>query len=472
MTTEDRAHIAQRAAAALGALLTPRWQPLPHQIPPPGNWYGWLLLAGRGAGKTDACAEYVARHVAGPPCLPGPVPHWIGIIAPTQGDAVTACVSGPSGIKAHDPTATGPITTAGGTVVRWANGSQAKLYGANSPEDVERLRAGGNTCLAWLEEFAAWRYMQQSFDQLRFGLRSGPRPHWVASTTPKPKLLLNRLKNGEVPGVVTTHATMYQNPHLPEHIRQMLEDAYAGTDLGEQELLGQILDEVTNAYWRRHALAASRMQLDAVPDLIRRTVGVDPSGGAGEQGIVVTAKSGLILPGVLPAPQADPEDPTVQTAGTPRPQPHGFVLDDRSCQLPPEGWGERAVRAAIDWEADDICVEVNYGGDQAVAVIRTAMEKVGVDIPIRKVRATQGKAIRAQPVAALSAQGRWHHAGTFPELEEQLCTWYPELGWSPDRLDGMVWGGWHTKLVGTVPRGQGSLGGDLARKQIVGSRLR
>jgi len=474
MTTEDRARIAHRAAAALGALLTPRWQPLPHQIPPPGDWYGWLLLAGRGAGKTDACAEYVARHIAGPPCLPGPVPHWVAIIAPTQGDAVTACVSGPSGIKAHDPTAIGPITTAGGTVVRWPNGSQAKLYGANGPEDVERLRAGGNTCLAWLEEFAAWRYMQQSFDQLRFGLRSGPRPHWVASTTPKPKLLLNRMKNGEIPGVVSTHATMYQNPHLPEHIRQALLDAYDGTDLGEQELLGHILDEVTNAYWRRHALAASRMQLDNLPDLIRRTVGVDPSGGAGEQGIVVTAKSGLVLPGVLPAPQVDPEDSAAQTLAktTPRPQPHGFVLDDRSCQLPPEGWGERAVRAAIDWDADDICVEVNYGGAQAVAVIRTAMEKIGVDIPVRTVRATQGKAIRAQPVAALSAQGRWHHAGVFPELEEQLCTWYPELGWSPDRLDGMVWGGWHTKLVGTVPRGQGSLGGDLARKQITGSRLR
>lgn len=744
MTTEDRAHVAQRAAAALGALLTPRWQPLPHQIPPPGNWYGWLLLAGRGAGKTDACAEYIARHVAGPPCLPGPVPHWVGIIAPTQGDAVTACVSGPSGIKAHDPTASGPITSAGGTVVRWANGSQAKLYGANSPEDVERLRAGGNTCvaegtlvrteygprpiesiqvgdrvwtrnglrrvlrvwdngvkevrryehnsghvwltpdheiwttrgwiearfvkpldtvttwnnlqssscttgsdgtsgraattrtveggcstdgcgdwseetsrtgcrcttstttvettgsrtwrssaglntcastpeirsgidrvqkprglvlngvrsrastveewgahglpersstaqrsavvlrhehgrngcaacadlsssaspeirpapvrggalrstptssaarvydltvehdheffagdllvsncIAWLEEFAAWRYMQESFDQLRFGLRSGPRPHWVASTTPKPKPLLKRLMQGEIANVVTTAATMYDNPHLPAHIREMLEDAYAGTDLGEQELYGRVLDEIKNALWRRKAIAASRMRLDDLPDLIRRTVGVDPSGGAGEQGIVVTAKSGLLLPGLLPAPAPDPDEPA--PVGAPRPQPHGFVLDDRSCQLPPEGWGQRAVQAAIDWEAEDIAVEVNYGGDQAIAVIRTAMEKLGVDIPVRKVRATQGKAIRAQPVAALSAQGRWHHAGTFPELEDQLCTWYPELGWSPDRLDGMVWGPWHMKLVGTVTRGQGSLGGDLARKQIVGSRLR
>lgn len=471
MTTEDRAQVAQRAAAALGALLTPRWQPLPHQIPPPGNWYGWLLLAGRGAGKTDACAEYVARHVAGPPCLPGPIPHWIGIIAPTQGDAVTACVSGPSGIKAHDPTASGPITTTGGTVVRWANGSQAKLYGANGPDDVERLRAGGNTCLAWLEEFAAWRHMKDSFDQLRFGLRSGPRPHWVASTTPKPKPLLKRMMRGEIANVVVTTATMYDNPHLPAHIRDMLEDAYAGTDLGEQELYGKLLDEIKNALWRRNAIAASRIDLDALPGLIRRTVGVDPSGGAGEQGIVVTAKSGLILPGVLPGPPTDPEAPA-PAKGKPRPQHHGFVLDDRSCQLSPEGWGQRAVRAAVDWEADDICVEVNYGGDQAVAVINTALEKEGLSIPVRKVRATQGKAVRAQPVAALSATGRWHHAGRFEELEDQLCTWYPELGWSPDRLDGMVWGPWHMSLVAAVARGQGSLGGDLARKQIIGGRLR
>jgi phage terminase large subunit-like protein len=398
------------------------------------------------------------------------VPHWVGIIAPTQGDAVTACVSGPSGIKAHDPTASGPITTVGGTVVRWPNGSQAKLYGANSPEDVERLRAGGNTCVAWLEEFAAWRYMDACWDQLRFGLRSGPRPHWVASTTPKPKPLLKRLMQGEIRGVVTTHATMYQNPYLPVHIRDALEDSYGSTELGEQELYGKLLDEVSNALWRRATLAAGRMRLEDLPDLIRRTVGVDPSGGAGEQGIVVTAKSGLLLPGLLPGPAADPDERPVQ--GQPRPQHHGFVLDDRTCHLPPEGWGQRAVQAAVDWEAHDICVEVNYGGDQAMAVIHTALEKAGVDIPVRKVLATHGKVVRAQPVAALGAQGRWHHAGTFPELEDQLATWYPELGWSPDRLDGMVWGPWHMRLVSAIVKGQGSLGGDLARKQIVGGRGR
>lgn len=439
----DQAAIAQRAAELLNNRLnSPRWQPQPHQVPPPGDWYGWLLMAGRGAGKTEACSAYVSAHVNGPPCLPGPVPHWIGIVAPTLGDAVTACFEGPSGIRNKDPGAR-LVQAPGGTVIRWANGSQAKLFGAHSPEDVERLRAGGNTCLAWMEELAAWRYLDTCWDQLRFGLRSGSRPHWVASTTPRPKSLIKSLVAGKIQKVVHTHATMYDNPHLEQSVKDALEETYAGTQLGAQELYGRLLDEDENALWTRSNIEENRIRPEDVPDLIRRTVGVDPSGGAGEQGIVVTAKSAR-LDG----------------------QHHGYVLDDRSCRLSPDGWGRRAVQAAIDWECDDLCVEVNYGGDQAVAVIGTAMEKLGVNIPVRQVRATRGKVIRAQPVSALSAQGRWHHAGVFEELEMQMTTWYPELGWSPDRLDGMVWGAWHTKLVRAVSSGQGSFGSEAARRKI------
>lgn len=452
MTTEDRAAIAQRAAALLNAQLQPRWQPQPHQIPPDGNWTGWLLMAGRGAGKSKACAEYVRQHVNGPPCLPGPVPHWISIIAPTLGDGVTSMYEGPGGIRNADPGAR-LVQAPGGTVIRWPNGSQAKLFGSHSPEDVERLRAGGNSCLAVLEEFAAWRYMEQAYDQLRFGLRSGPRPHWIAATTPKPRPLLKRMLAGEIPGVVHTHATMYDNPYLEQTVKDALEDTYAGTDIGAQELQGRLIDEVAAALWKRATIEQHRVRPGDVPDLARITVGVDPSGGAGEQGIVVAGKSGLVLPG---------------DGG--RPQHHGYVLDDRTCNLPPDGWGRRAVQAAIDWEADDIAVEVNYGAAMAVSVISTAAAAMGVDIPIRQLTASRGKRVRAEPVSALTAQGLWHHAGTFPELEDQLTTWYPELGWSPDRLDAMVWTTWHLKLVGISVRGVGSLGGDLARKQIVGTR--
>ncbi|MDK1473601.1 terminase family protein [Streptomyces sp. 549] len=490
MTTGDRAQIAQRAATLLDTRLQkPPWKPLPHQVPPPGDWYGWAMIAGRGAGKTDACAEYVVRHVNGPPCIPGPVPHWIGIIAPTLGDAATACVEGPSGIRAHDPSAKGPIAAPGGSVVRWPNGAQAKLFGTDSPGDVERLRAGGNTCLIWAEELAAWRHLDAAWDQMRFGLRSGPRPHWIASTTPKPKPIIKKLVAGEIPNSVLTTATTYDNPHLPEHIRQALEDSYNGTQLGQQELLGLIMDEDENSLWTRAMLDAARVRPDDMPELVRTVVGVDPSGGAGEQGIVVAGKSGLILPGgdlsaeeILRSGQANASpamtELLIQQAhgahqrGAVRPQHHGYVLDDRTCHLPPDGWGRRAVQAAIDWEADELVVERNYGGDMAVATLRTAADALGVQIPIRTVTATRGKAVRAQPVSALTAQGRWHHAGVFEELESQMCTWYPEIGWSPDRIDAAVWTAWQLKLVRTAVAGQGSLGGDLARKQITGGRLR
>jgi phage terminase large subunit-like protein len=258
---------------------------------------------------------------------------------------------------------------------------------------------------------------------------------------------------GEIPGVVHTHATMYDNPYLEQTVKDALEDTYAGTDIGAQELQGRLIDEVAAALWKRATIEQHRVRPGDVPDLARITVGVDPSGGAGEQGIVVAGKSGLVLPG---------------DGG--RPQHHGYVLDDRTCNLPPDGWGRRAVQAAIDWEADDIAVEVNYGAAMAVSVISTAAAAMGVDIPIRQLTASRGKRVRAEPVSALTAQGLWHHAGTFPELEDQLTTWYPELGWSPDRLDAMVWTTWHLKLVGISVRGVGSLGGDLARKQIVGTR--
>src|SRR5690606_11732726 len=347
------------------------------------------------------------------------------------------------------------VQAPGGTVIRWPNGSQAKLFGSHTPEDVERLRAGGNSCLAVLEEFATWRYMEQTYDQLRFGLRSGPRPHWIAATTPKPRPLLKRMLSGEISGVVHTHATMYDNPFLEQSVKDALEETYAGTDIGAQELHGRLIDEVAEALWTRATLEATRVRPDEVPDLTRVSVGIDPSGGAGEQGIVVVGKSGLVIPG---------------DGG--RPQHHGYVLDDRSCKLPPDQWGRRAVQAAVDWEADELTVERNFGGDMAVATLRTAAEALGVNIPIRTVTATRGKTVRAQPVAALAAQGRWHMAGVFPELEDQLATWYQELGWSPDRLDAMVWPAWQMKLVGTMTRGTGSLGGDLARKQIAGGRLR
>lgn len=449
----DRQDVARLAADHLRRMgeLAGRWSPLPHQVPPPPGFYGWAMLAGRGAGKTDTCANYMVRHVQGPPCLKGPHPHWMGIIAPTLGDAATSCFSGPSGISAHDPSAK-MVTTKGGTIIRWPNGSEAKLFGAHTEEDVNRLRSGGNRCLQWLEEIAAWRWLDDAWHHMRFGLRSGPRPHWVASTTPRPRPLIKKISKGEFENVVVTHATMYDNPHLPADIRHALEEAYAGTTLGAQELLGHIVEQDENALWRREHIERSRVQFEDVERIIiRRTVGVDPSGGAGEQGIVCTAKTRKIeLPGF--------EQPVAT----------GFVLADASCHLPAAAWGMRAVDTAIEWDADDICVEKNFGGDMAIEVVRSAAEKRGVPIPIRFVIASRGKAVRAAPIGALTEQGRFGFAGAFEALEDQLCTWTPEIGYSPDRLDAMVWGPHHLGLAHMGPAGHGTIGTEAAKRPIGG----
>jgi phage terminase large subunit-like protein len=429
-------------------LRPPKWKPHPHQIPPIGDWYGWLLLAGRGAGKTDACANYVAEHVKGPPCLGGAAPHWISIVAPTLGDAVTACFSGPSGIRNHSPDAK-MVQSAGGTIIRWPNGSQAKMFGAQSPEDVERLRAGGNSCLVWMEELAAWRYIQQCYEQVRFGLRSGSHPHWIASTTPKARPLIKKLAKETPHNVVITKATTDDNPFLDEEVRTALYEEYGGLQIGRQELYADVLDEDESALWKRKWFDQHRV--DEAPHLRRITVGVDPSGGAGEQGIVVAGKHML----------------DVIHNGKMTTRAKGYVLADRSCALSPDGWGRRAVDAAVDFEADDIVVEDNFGGDMAVATIVGAAEDMGIAIPVRRVRASRGKRPRAEPVAALAERGDWHHVGIFEQLEDQCVTWTPELGFSPDRLDAMVWTGWHNKLVSAMVRGKGKFGGRAAGLQIV-----
>lgn len=427
-----------------------RWTPLAHQVPPPGGWAGWLLMAGRGAGKTDACARYITEHVKGPPCLPGPIPHWIGIIAPTLGDAATSCYAGPSGLRAHNPDAK-LVSIPGGITIRWPNGAEAKLFGAHEPEDIERLRAGGNRCLVWLEELAAWRYLDACFEQMQFGLRTGPNPRWVGSTTPKPRLLIKRLLTGKVRNITVTRATTFDNPHLPEHIREALEDAYGARQMGRQELYGDLIEADENALWTREALELNRWH-DEPPAFNKITVGVDPSGGAGEQGIIVVGK----------------EIRKVVMDGKIKMQPHGYVLADRTVTMSPAGWGRKTVQAAIDFEADDICVETNFGGEMAMATISGAAEIMGVSIPVRKLIASRGKRVRAEPVAALSERGRWHHVGFFEQLEDQLCTWTEDAGYSPDRLDACVWPGWHLKLVSTLARGTGSFGGGLMSQQKVG----
>jgi|CXWK01.1.fsa_nt_gi predicted phage terminase large subunit-like protein len=222
-----------------------------HQRPPAGLWRMWLLMAGRGAGKTQACATYMDDHAMGPACsehVRGG--HRMAIIAPTLGDALDACVEGPSGLRALNP---GIVVRGGvqGKMLHWPNGAVARLFGVHTPNDVERLRAGGNRCLVWMEELAAWPHLSEGLAHMRFGLRVGPRPHAIGSTTPKNRPEIKALlaeANDPDAGVVVTTATTYDNPHLAQSFKDDLEKRYGGTRLGEQELMGKVLSDLGDVF--------------------------------------------------------------------------------------------------------------------------------------------------------------------------------------------------------------------------------
>ena len=384
------------------------WEPHPHQVAPEGSWYLWLMLAGRGAGKTDGCAAYFDRFMRQNAGARG------GIVAPTLGDAAEACVYGPSGLLAHNPLVR-LRSRAGGTHVVWPNGSEAKLFGAYTKEDVERLRAGGNRHIYWAEELAAWRNLKEAWENMELGLRLGVHPHIIASTTPKTRPVLKTLMHGE--DTALTRATMHDNPQLPESQRQRLIKKYAGTRLERQELLGEYLEDVEGALWTYDTLEHCRIA--QAPDLARVVVGVDPSGGDeegnDEQGIIVAGR------GV---------------------DGQGYVLADRSCKLTPDGWGRRAVQAYDDFKGDRIVGETNFGGDLVLFNVKVAAQHMGITVATKKLTASRGKVARAEPISALYEQGRVHHvgeAGEFDLLESQMRNWTADSGWSPDRMDALVW---------------------------------
>jgi phage terminase large subunit-like protein len=405
------------------------WTPLDHFRTPPLPWYLWMLFGGRGSGKTAHAARYVHDHVHGPPCLPNvPGGHWISIVAPTLGDAVTSCVEGPSGLRAHDP-GIKTLNRPGGIVAKWSNGCEAKLFGAHSPEDVERFRAGGNRCLVWCEEMAAWRYLVESWQQIRYGLRSGPRPHAIASTTPRSKKLIKDLvaeSKQEGSKIIISHGKMTANPHLIDDVKEQLIKDYGGTRMGRQELDGELLEDVEGALWSADIIEEHRIeQRNAPQEYDRVIVAVDPaaSENGDEHGIVVIGlKYGWHDFTWIRHPELT----------------HAFVIEDCSLNGLPNKWGKRAIKAYKEHKADCIIAETNNGGDMVLNVI------LGLDetVPVRKVHASRGKAKRAEPVSALYEQGRVHHVGMFAKLEDQMTMWDPieeDESWSPDRMDALVW---------------------------------
>lgn len=404
----------------------------PNQLAPPGDWSFWLLLAGRGFGKTRTGAEWVReiKQTHSP----------IAFVAPTAADARDVMVEGPAGILAISPPWDRPIYEPSKRRLTWPNGARGALFSADEPE---RLR-GPQHAAAWCDEAGAWRYADDAWDMLMFGLRLGDHPRCLITTTPRPiKLIRELLKD---PGCIPTRGSTYDNrANLAPTFFQKIVAKYEGTRLGRQELNAELLDDVPGALWQRAVIDALRKKLtEMVGEAAINELGAERALGKRMRQINVA-----IDPAVTSGENSSETGITVQGRGD---DGHGYLLEDLSGRYQPHEWATIAIKAFQRWEADTIVAEVNNGGD----LVRATLRAVDPNIPFRAVRASRGKFTRAEPVAALYEQRRMHHVGSFPQIEDQMCAMVPDFdvqtaGYSPDRLDAMVWGFTELMLGQSIP---------------------
>ena len=388
----------------------------PEQMAPGGKWSTWLVLAGRGWGKTRCAAEWVRQVTCGPMPLANGIYGRLAVVAETAADCRDVVVEGESGILAIHPKAFRPLYEPSKRRLTWPNGAIATLYSA---EDPDQLR-GPQHDAAWADEVAKWRYAQETWDMLQFGLRLGDDPRQVVTTTPRPIKLLKELM-ADPSTVVTRGVTTDNRSNLPKKFFDKIIRRYRGTRLGRQELSAEILDDVPGALWTRRGLDERRLPFGSrLPDMQRVVVAVDPATAdpnkpSPEEG----AETGIIGAGM----------------GV---DGRGYTLCDFSCRLGPMGWARRAIAAYDLLEADVIVAESNQGGAMVEAVLRAERPA----IPVILVHASRGKVTRAEPIAAIYEQGRVSHVGAFAELEDQMVLFTPsgiEGDTTADRVDALVW---------------------------------
>ncbi|HWW65330.1 MAG TPA: terminase family protein [Sphingomonadaceae bacterium] len=375
----------------------------PAQLPPPGPWRIWLILAGRGFGKTRSGAEWVRSVAERQPDA------RIALVGASHAEARAVMVEGESGLLAVCGPESGIEWEPSLRRLRWPGGARAFLYSAAEPEALR----GAQHHAAWADEIAKWPHGEATWSNLEMGLRLGKAPRIVATTTPRPVSLLRRLL--AMPGVAVTRGRTEDNrAWLPDAFLDAMRDTYGGTRLGRQELDGELIEEAAGALWPRALIERCRVR--EVPDVSRVVVAVDPPAGIGGDacGIVAAALG------------ADG---------------NAYVLADASVTgAGPEGWARAVAQAAETHGADRVVAEANNGGAMVESVLRAAERH----LPIRLVHASRGKAARAEPVAALYAAGRAFHVGAFPALEDEMAGLvagggYEGPGRSPDRADALVW---------------------------------
>ena len=384
-----------------------------HQLPPAlanngEPWSTWLLIGGRGAGKTRAGAEWV-KSIANAPKQDGESERRIALIGETEHETREVMIEGVSGLLSVHARDARPVWVPSRRRVEFSNGAIAQAFSAEDPESLR----GPQFSAAWADELAKWRHAEATFDMLQFGLRLGARPRQVITTTPRPIALLKRLIAD--PASAVTHAPTKANAyHLSPAFIDNVVKRYDGTRLGRQELDGEIVDDRPDALWSRAIIEGCRVA--AAPNLRRIVVAVDPP---------ASASKGADACGLVAAGRAENGVCYV-------------IADDTVAGLSPAGWAAKAIALWRRLQADALVVEVNQGGDMVRAVIREA----DASVPVIAVRATRAKWLRAEPVSHLYEQGRVKHAGVFPALEDEMCDFGLDglsSGRSPDRLDAMVW---------------------------------
>ena len=391
-----------------------RWVDQGQEVPPGQGWRVWLMMAGRGFGKTRAGAEWICGVANARPGV------RIALVGATIADARSIMVEGVSGLlsvaKLHRQRVVWEPSLGR---LKWPNESEAQLF---SGDHADGLR-GPEHDFAWCDELAKWREAEEAWVNLQMGLRRGPRPRALVTTTPRPMEMLRRMMAD--PWTVTTRGRTSDNVNLDEKTIEVLTATYGGTRIGLQELEGVLLQDVEGALWTREMIERTRVRpLTPGPspsqgrgEFDRIVVGVDPPAGAGEGsdacGIVVAGSSYNRL----------------------------YVLEDASVRgLSPEGWASRVAAAAARWDAHLVVAEANNGG----AMVESVLKAADFGLKVRPVYASKGKSARAEPIALKFEKGTAFLAGSFPELEAELCGMiagggYDGPGRSPDRADAMVW---------------------------------
>jgi phage terminase large subunit-like protein len=411
------------ASQLADTLASPSWltQARPNQLPPPGAWGIWLILAGRGFGKTRTGAEWVKGLVE------TGTAGRIALVAPTAGDCRDIMLEGTSGILSISSDWCRPVYEPSKRRLTWPNGATASLFSA---EESDRLR-GPNHDAAWGDELASWADPQSVWDMLQFTMRIGKHPRTVITTTPRPIAIIKNLVKREGQDVVITRGSTYENAdNLSEPFLAAMKARYEGTRLGRQELFADVLTDVPGALWSLAWIDDTRVKSPPWDGLARIVIAIDPAVTSGED----ADETGIVVAGI-------------DHAG------HGYILEDASARYQPHEWAAKAISLYRKYSADRIIAERNNGGDMVEATIRS----IDPNVAFKAVYASRGKTTRAEPISALYEQGKVHHCGTFTALEDQMCAFTSDFsrataGYSPDRLDAMVWALSELMLTNTGPR--------------------